>query len=215
MTMRCVVTGSDGFIGTHLCRRLRELGHTVCGLDLKSGNDILVCDLPPADLVFHLAAQTDAVSSDVEADARVNIMGLLRVLAEYGSRLVFASSVAIHHPVSPYGISKLAGEHYVALYGASVVRFCNIYGPGGHGVIDRFAAADVLTIYGSGNQTRSYAHVDMAINLLAAELEERRPLRILYGNVLTVNQIADRYPEKRRRHVAARSREVVHAPQLG
>ena len=83
--MRMVVTGAAGFIGSHLCERLANLGHQVTGIDsfnenypvyTKEQNVIhmirmgvkverldLVCDplqvaLSNADMVYHLAAQS-------------------------------------------------------------------------------------------------------------------------------------------------------------
>lgn len=194
--MRIVVTGSEGFIGGHLVDALLAAGHEVVGLDCKTGQDILDCDLPQADLVFHLAAQTDATSTDAYADAQTNIMGLLRVLMRYGASVVFASSAMVAHPVTPYAIAKLAGEMYCRIYGASVVRLCNIFGPGGHSVIDRFTQDDVLTVYGSGRQTREYAHVDTAVALLMEELKERQPVRLLNGERLSVLDVLARHPSK-------------------
>ncbi len=194
--MKILVTGSDGFIGKHLVWRLVGLRYDVVGLDVKSGNDILTCDLPDADLVFHLAAQTDATSADIEADARVNIMGLLRVLTRYGDKVVFASSTATYDAKTPYAISKLTGEHYCELYGASVVRLCNVFGDGGHSVIERFAQDETLTIYGDGQQVRTYSPVESAVDLFVDELFERQQLRLLHGEDCSVLEIAARHPEK-------------------
>lgn len=194
--MRIVVTGSEGFIGGHLVDALLAAGHEVIGLDCKTGQDIRDCDLPRADLVYHLAAQTDATSTDARVDAEVNVMGMLRVLLHYRSAMVFVSSAMVAHPITPYSIAKLAGEMYCRIYGASVVRLCNIFGPGGHSVIDRFTQDDILTVYGSGRQTREYAHVDNAVAMLLEELKERQPLRLLNGERLSVLDVLARHPSK-------------------
>jgi len=212
--MKIVVTGSAGFIGRNLYVRLIGMGHDVVGLDIREGNDILTCDLPDADLVFHLAAQTDATSADAEADARTNIMGLLRVLKRYGKAVVFASSSMVNYPVSPYAISKRAGEGYASIHGASVVRLCNIYGQGGHSVIEKFEEAAYLRIFGTGHQRRTYAPVERAVDLFCRETMERRALRVLDGETWSVCEIADRYPDKRRVHLPARDFDPVEAPQL-
>lgn len=209
--MRIVVTGSEGFIGKHLVRALVNAGHEVIGLDLKTGQDIRTCELPDADVVYHLAAQTDATCTDARADADVNVMGMLRLLLHYQTAMVFASSAMVSYPVTPYAIAKFAGEMYCKLYGASVVRLCNIYGPGGHSVIDRFARDEVLTVYGSGRQSREYAHVDAAVAMMMEEIRERRALRLLQGERLSVLDVLARHPDKERRFVPARQFDPVLA----
>jgi nucleoside-diphosphate-sugar epimerase len=71
--------------------------------------------------------------------------------------------VAVNYPLTPYAISKRAAEDYALFYGAAVVRFCNLYGAGGHGAIDRFRDGDRIEIRGSGEQLRTYAPVEDAV----------------------------------------------------
>ncbi|HSE28367.1 MAG TPA: NAD-dependent epimerase/dehydratase family protein [Gemmatimonadales bacterium] len=158
------------------------------------------------------AAQID-VRVSVERpdeDCDVNLRGLVNLLmgARDGGipRVVFASSGGVIYgeaaqvptpesapkqPVSPYGVSKLAGEHYLhalgTLYGfeAVALRYANVFGPrqdprSEAGVVSifvsRLLAGDPLTIFGDGRQTRDYVFVrDVArANLLAgtATLED-------------------------------------------
>lgn len=152
----------------------------------------------------HHAAQADVrVSvSDPARDARVNLLGFLNLLegAREGGvrRVVFASSGGVVYgegeppyaedapklPVSPYGVSKLASEYYLAAYaqlhGLEVValRYANVFGPrqdphGEAGVVaifcDRLRRGEPLTVFGDGEQTRDYVHVaDVAAANLAA-----------------------------------------------
>ena len=138
-------------------------------------------------------------------DADVNVLGTLRLLencVRYAvKQVVFASTGgAIYgeqrefpapenhppYPLSPYGVSKLAGERYLhyyyAQYGLSyaALRYANVYGPrqdphGEAGVVAIFSgnlrAYRASTIYGSGEQTRDYVYVaDVArANVLALE----------------------------------------------
>jgi len=152
------------------------------------------------------AAQID-VRVSVEQpglDASINLVGLVNLLegARAGRvrRVVFASSggvvygdptliptpeAAPKEPVSPYGVSKLAGEHYLhalgLLYGFEHValRYSNVYGPrqdpkSEAGVISifvsRLLAGQPLTVFGDGRQTRDYVFVkDVArANVLAS-----------------------------------------------
>ena len=199
-----LITGHLGFIGQHLWRALRANDDYVpIGLDLKNGSheDIRSCVLPPADVCFHLAAQTNAHCTDAWDDANTNIMGTIRLLDHYHDRVVFAASAT--NPTVPYSISKHACEHYCDLYGARVVRMCNITGPGGHGVFEAFAKAGVLKIAGKGDQLREYAPVRRAVAaFLDAAFDPPGTLHLVEGTKLTVMEIAELfYPDKPREFV--------------
>jgi UDP-glucose 4-epimerase len=166
--------------------------------ELLSSGDFTVID--------HHAAQMDVRVSvaDPEFDAQVNIMGLLNLLeggrAGGVRRFVFASSGGVVYgesddlpyredarklPVSPYGVSKLSSEFYLASYAqlhgleAVSLRYANVYGPrqsphGEAGVVSIFGnralRGDPITVFGDGSQTRDYVYVgDVArANLKAA-----------------------------------------------
>ncbi|MGH3088160.1 MAG: NAD-dependent epimerase/dehydratase family protein, partial [Rubrobacteraceae bacterium] len=159
--------------------------------------------------VAHQAAQMDVRRSVAEPafDADVNVLGTVRLLencVEYEvSKFVFASTGgAIYgeqdefpateehpqYPVSPYGVSKLAGERYLHYYNVqhglpyAALRYANVYGPrqdphGEAGVVAIFcgklARGETSTINGSGDHTRDYVYVgDVArANVLALENE--------------------------------------------
>jgi UDP-glucose 4-epimerase len=153
------------------------------------------------DVCFHLAAQAD-VRVSVERpdhDADVNVIGTLRVLEaarEQNTKLVFSSTGGAIYgecdgpasedhsrdPLAPYGVSKLAGEEYIAaynrLYGTGHVslRYGNVYGPrqdphGEAGVVaifmNRLREGGTPQIFGDGNQTRDYVFV---VDVVAATL---------------------------------------------
>ncbi len=181
-------------------------GARFCEEDIRSGCEGVFRDFRP-EVLCHQAAQMDVRRSVLEPDfdADVNVLGTVRLLQnclKYGvGRVVFASSGgAIYgdqnefpaaedhpqYPVSPYGVSKLAGERYLHFYhvqyGVSyaALRYANVYGPrqdphGEAGVVAIFsgnlAAQRISTIYGTGEQTRDYVYVgDVAhANVLAVE----------------------------------------------
>jgi UDP-glucose 4-epimerase len=158
------------------------------------------------DLVCHHAAQVDVRVSvaDPARDARTNLLGLLNLteaaLETKTRRFVYVSSGGVVYgegvarptpetasklPLSPYGVSKLAGEHYLHYYrkvrGLEYValRYGNVYGPrqdphGEAGVVaifsSRLLAGQPLTIFGDGEQTRDYVFVRDVVdaNLLVA-----------------------------------------------
>jgi UDP-glucose 4-epimerase len=161
------------------------------------------------DVISHHAAQIDVrVSVDrPDHDASINIMGLLNLLeaAVQGGvrRFVYVSSggvvygepeelpvseTATKQPLSPYGVSKLTGEHYLHFYRqihgleAVSLRYSNVFGPrqdphGEAGVVAIFGRSVLegrpLTLFGDGEQTRDYVYVgDVAeANLLAARVD--------------------------------------------
>jgi UDP-glucose 4-epimerase len=164
------------------------------------------------EVVFHEAA-IPSVQRSVEdplATDRVNVHGTLLVLEaarEAGvRRVVYAASSSAYgetevlpkvedmmpSPVSPYAVSKLAAEHYAAVYdrlfGVETVslRYFNVFGPHQDpssdyaAVVPRFVQAALAgrtpTIYGDGLQSRDFCYVDNAVdaNLLAAEAPAAR-----------------------------------------
>jgi UDP-glucose 4-epimerase len=162
-----------------------------------------VFDEVKPEVCFHLAAQAD-VRVSVERpdfDADVNVIGTLHVLEaarEHETKIVFSSTGGAIYgecdaparedharaPLAPYGVSKLAGEEYIAaynrLYGAEHValRYGNVYGPrqdpkGEAGVVAIFMnllrEGRTPKIFGDGSQTRDYVYVgDVVAATLAA-----------------------------------------------
>ncbi len=209
--MKILVTGNLGFIGGHLERHLKEIGHEVVGIDLKGGLDILTAELPEVDKVVHLAAQVDAFYKDAYKDAETNVLGTIRLMERYREKMVFISSGMVNYPQSPYAISKKCGELYASFFGCTVVRLTNIYGEGGHSCWDRFREADVMMIYGSGEQRRTYASVEDACKLITKAMHEGG-FHILPGDEYTVNELADKF-DKPRKHLPERELDLLNAVQ--
>jgi UDP-glucose 4-epimerase len=156
------------------------------------------------EIIFHLAAQMDVRRSvaDPAFDAQVNLVGFLNLIESarrHGlKRVVFSSTGgAIYgeqdefpctedhprHPVSPYGVAKLATEAYLFFYKVEygidylALRFGNVYGPrqdphGEAGVVAIFCGRILdgkpVTIYGDGTQTRDYVYVGDVVRAVAA-----------------------------------------------
>lgn len=211
--MVALITGDLGFIGRHLARRLVSITEWQ-GLDIVRGpgEDIRTCELPDASRVYHLAAHTRADSPELMASAETNIMATLRLLYRYGKRVVLASSSMVNYPETPYAISKRAAEDYARYVGASIVRFPNIFGSGGHSVIETFGAAEQAEVRGTGNQLRTYAHVSTAVEAL---LQVNPGETLVVGGLdMTVNEIAQ-ILNKPVVHVPSHPLDLLDARQRG
>jgi UDP-glucose 4-epimerase len=149
--------------------------------------------------IFHLAWSTvpSTANADPLADLETNLLGTVRMLEALRPTpqipVVFASSggtvygaaetlpIAEHHPLRPltaYGASKLAAEHYVMLYRRTwgidtrIVRLSNPFGPGQNtngqlGAASIFAARAInrqpIEIWGDGSAIRDYIYIEDAI----------------------------------------------------
>jgi UDP-glucose 4-epimerase len=204
----------------------------------------LIRDERPAVLNLH-AAQMDVRRSvaDPLFDARVNILGTVNLLeaarkanvrrvvfvssggAVYGEQETFpAAEVHPTNPVSPYGVSKRAGELYAFFYQAEyqlpfvALRYANVYGPrqdphGEAGVVAIFSGkmlrGEPVTVNGDGKQTRDYVYVgDVArANVLALDSTATGPFNVGTGIETDVNALARLLAD------AAGSRsEIRHGP---
>ena len=182
-----------------------------------------------AAVVFHEAARNIIVSTrNPREDYEVNIGGTLNVLLaarETGvPRTVYASSASVYgnprylpineddatNMLSPYAVSKFAGENYCKAfyesYGLSVaaVRYSNVYGPAQRpdnpycGVIAKFFEAamdnEAPRIHGDGEQTRDFTYIDDVVEatLLAglSSKAEGQVYNVGTGRETTINQLA-------------------------
>jgi UDP-glucose 4-epimerase len=180
------------------------------------------------EVVFHMAASVGNGRSMVDPvlDGDVNALATTKVLqsaVKNGvARFVYSSSAAVFgelqspivaedhplNPMTPYGVSKLAGEKYTLCYGhlyglvAVCLRYFNVYGVNQRydaygNVIPIFAhrlhSGAPLTIYGDGEQTRDFVNVrDVArANYLAATRAHGGGVyNVGCGHSITINTLA-------------------------
>ncbi len=156
--MIIVVTGSSGFVGRRLVKRLKDLSHEIIHLDITSCTDVTkydqLSDIKKFDLLFHLAAKTFVPDSfhHPREFYETNILGTLNALElcrKYNSRMIFVSSYVYGNPeylpidekhtvsaLNPYSQSKIIGEKLCESYHRDfglniiIIRPFNIYGPG-------------------------------------------------------------------------------------
>lgn len=175
--MKAIVTGSEGFIGRHLCCHLEAQGHEVIRIDMKLS--LPVCrDMPPADVVYHLAGNPSAPGRrciGLSNEEMANEISLWFWHENRDAKIVFASTWMAANTAIDYGWSKAYAERtllrHITPSQLRIVRLCNVYGPGGHGVLDvwrqQIAAGKSVTIHGDGSQRRQFAHVDDVVKVLA------------------------------------------------
>ncbi|MEE8358201.1 MAG: NAD-dependent epimerase/dehydratase family protein [Candidatus Hydrothermarchaeales archaeon] len=158
--------------------------------------DILDVDLPSVDYVVHEAAQAGVRASwgkGFDIYARDNVLVTQRLLEFYkGSDIrmfVYASSSSVYgdsklpmredgrlRPVSPYGVTKLAGENLCYLYYKNYdlptvsLRYFTVYGPRQRPdmAINKFTRSildgEEIVVFGDGKQTRDFTYVSDVVN---------------------------------------------------
>jgi UDP-glucuronate 4-epimerase len=148
----------------------------------------------------------------------------------YGNAASFPTTeTTLPHPFSPYGMTKLAGEHLCTLYaenwGLSTValRYFTVYGPRQRPdmAFNRFITAALegreIQVYGDGEQRRDFTYVGDVVraNLLAAQrpLPSGSVINIAGGSYATVNMVLEHIAELvgeevRIRHVGTQAGDV-------
>ncbi|SHG38020.1 NAD-dependent epimerase/dehydratase family protein [Halobaculum gomorrense] len=210
----------------------------------------LVADV---DVVFHEAALVsvqhsieDPVESH-ETNTRATL-GLLEAARANDVRVVLASSAAIYghpesvpisetarkEPTSPYGLDKLAIDHYARLYAnlydveTIPLRYFNVYGPGQvagdySGVISVFIeqalSGENITVHGDGDQTRDFVYIDDVVraNCAAATTDVvGQAYNVGTGESISVRELAEEIQDITDTcsdivHTDARSGDIAHS----
>jgi UDP-glucose 4-epimerase len=181
------------------------------------------------EIVFHLAALPSVPRSvqDPLTSHEANVTGLLNVMLAARDarvrRLVYASSSSVYGanaelpkreemtpaPISPYAVSKLAGEGYCrafgVVYGLETValRYFNVYGPHQDprsdyaaaipNFISALMAGRAPVVFGDGEQSRDFTYVDNVVdaNVLAMDAPEARGrvYNVACGERVTINEL--------------------------
>src|SRR3989344_290785 len=144
---KALVTGAEGFVGSHLVAALKQHGYQVSTFDLKSGADILNARqvdqaIGGVDVVFNLAGilgTHELIEANTIKAVEVNVIGALNVLE--AARKHHVDVVEICKPnlwLNTYSITKQAAEDFSLMYAKEfgmkvwAVRWVNVFGPRQH-----------------------------------------------------------------------------------
>lgn len=197
--------------------------------------------------VYHLAARVSVPESilypreynEVNVGGTVSLMEAMRDAGV--RRVVLASSGAVYgdqevqpvpetawpHPRSPYAVSKLSAENYVATLGALYhietvsLRIFNAFGPGqqvpaSHApvvpqLLRQALSGGSLVVFGTGRQTRDFVYIDDVVDALvaaaSAKLEDHAVINIGSGREVSINDLVAKIARVTSRKVSA-----LHSP---
>jgi UDP-glucose 4-epimerase len=196
-------------------------------IDLKD-NQSYINKLKNLDLIFYLASETipsnswnnpmiefsDNIIPFIEFLETIKNTRIKKIIYSssagtiYGPSLKKLSEKSITAPFSPYGIGKLAMEHFLEYYRVNyninydIYRLSNVYGPNqdtskGLGlintIIENMISEKETTIFGNGKNLRNYIYiqdvVDVLINSINFSLFESNVLNVASNQNYNINQI--------------------------
>ncbi|MBL4585135.1 MAG: SDR family oxidoreductase [Pseudomonadales bacterium] len=250
---RILVTGGAGFVGSHLCQRLLQMGNEVLCVDnYFTGSKANIAhmlsnpyfELMRHDVTFPLYVEVDEIynlacpaspvhyqydpvqTTKTSVHGAINMLGLAK---RTNAKIFQASTSEVYgdpevHPqpesywgrVNPIGIRSCYDEgkrcaetlffdynrqHKIKI---KVARIFNTYGPNMHPddgrVVSNFIVqalkGEDITIYGEGEQTRSFCYVDDLIEgfvrLMATQDDVTGPVNLGNPHEFTIRQLAER-----------------------
>ncbi|WP_243522981.1 NAD-dependent epimerase/dehydratase family protein [Bacillus pseudomycoides] len=215
------VIGIDHFIGpTPIASKHQNIQQSINNPRFQFiQGDILTTDLSKllqdVNIVYHLAAIPGVRTSwgkDFDPYVTNNILATQRLLeackhinlskfihistsSVYGEKTGSVSEDLFPTPLSPYGVTKLSGEHLCHIYQTNfhipivILRYFTVYGPrqrpdmAFHRLIKQMLEDNPLTIFGDGTQTRDFTYIDDCIRGTIAALETKN--RII-GEIINI-----------------------------
>lgn len=206
--MKILVTGSRGFIGSELMKRI-----TADGIDLKNGTDVCQGIRGKYDIIVHLAALMNGESNLYDNNISSTFV-VTDYCKQHKTRLIFTSSAAVYgdadifptpesvqlNPINDYGISKVKCERMVGEVKDSVILRLSNVALKPDSAWGKFNTG-TTTIYGDGRQVRDYVAVSQVIDSILKCITT--PLTGIYnissGIGITTNRLfsllSDKKPE--------------------
>lgn len=187
--MTILITGSEGFIGSHLHLEKEKVLRIDKNLPDSDALKAQYQQVPFLDkeTIIHLAATSsiEECSAQPTRAFNNNCSDLIPLIIEQKPKsFIFVSSVAadVLNPQSIYGVSKASAELLLQVlckqYNIDLVilRLPNVYGPGGKGIVDKLISSyknkTPITIL-DGRQTRNFVHVKDVAKAIEACLTVR------------------------------------------
>jgi UDP-glucose 4-epimerase len=229
-------TGFESLVPKH--KNLTFIKGDIENIDLI---DDLVSKNP---LIIHAAAKNIIASTkNVKNDFETNIGGTLNLLIAARKykieKFVYTGSASVYgnpnqipvsensplYTLSPYAVSKLAGENYCTAFyetynlPTTIVRYSNVYGTNQHinnpycGVVTKFFESamngEPINIHGNGEQTRDYTFVNDAVSATLEALINTRSTGMIFnigtGVEISVNELSKKIIE-----ITGSKSKIVH-----
>lgn len=216
---KILITGSSGFIGSHLKEALPD----AVGLDwYPSDTTDIIADVRKFklkehyDIIFHLAAITEyeRYMKYPHLTLDINTLGTVNLLKQLKRELfVFASTIGVPKKDwdNPYILSKALAEKAVSMMRRKsvILRFHNIYGKRSNSVVSKFINSWEIHIYGDGSNERDYVYIDDLITHLKAvkKLKHRNVYHIGTGTMTDLNTLAELISSKQA------GKPILHKPK--
>lgn len=196
--MNILITGHKGYIGSHLWKRL-ESKHTLYGIDIKDGNDILTCSFDyDVDLVIHLAGKSGVRESinDPASYWMNNVEGTKRIFEAFKfTKILYASSSSAYEPwLNPYAASKLVIDR-TCPENAVGMRFHTVYSdtPRKGMFFDKLFNGELKY---TTSHTRDFVHIDDLCDAIEILMNSQIHgiVDIGSGEAVTVSDLAPTLP---------------------
>jgi FlaA1/EpsC-like NDP-sugar epimerase len=213
---RILITGDKGFIGTNLKNKLNTLGLSWQAASLEEGKDLSirsqVMELPPADIVFHLASNIpQKTNGGYEKDIET-MKNIIEFCEMNNSVLIFPSSSAVYgdaddivnensvlNPINEYGKSKMYCERLFneSQINGAILRLFNVYGENQY---EKFVIPSIIKGVKDGKITislakRDFVHISDVIEaMLKAAIickDKKEILNIGSGESAELKHVAD------------------------
>lgn len=256
MVKTVLVTGSNGFIGSHAAIYLATNGYQVIGVDI--GSVSIVPDIRYVQLnllsddisellenyqlyaIIHCAGMADVNYSiqHPDSDFSMNVVLTRKILYAVKEkapnvRLLYMSSAGVYgnpqqlpieerferKPISPYALHKTLVEdicEYFIRQHSLDIRILRIFSAYGNGLKkqifwdmgQKIKNTGKLSLFGSGNETRDFIHIDDLIRvismILEAEKQENVVFNVANGKEASIRQIAELFCD-----IMGKSRRII------